>query len=291
MLKELLKQIYLSRKLKKMLRYGLPEYLSKPLNYLITNRLDGGRDQEIFHNIELIRSRIVERSEEKINVFSSPLPKSSGEEVTDILRPLPGEIKKLSIHQIANSVSIDSRFGPFIYLCADGCKAKTILELGACVGISACYMASASSCRKIITVEASEELAKIARANISLITSQYSVINSLFDEALDHILANTEEGIDLAWIDGHHEKIATIHYFQRLIPILNKGAVVLFDDIHWSNDMYDAWKILSKFTGFSHTIDIGRIGLGIWDKSELTKPLTWKFTAPRLVKAAYKITL
>lgn len=66
------------------------------------------------------------------------------------------------------------------------------------------------------------------------------------------------------WIDGHHEKVATIHYFQRLMPVLNTGALVFFDDIRWSQDMYDGWEELRRWSGFSHTVDLGSIGLGVW---------------------------
>lgn len=42
-----------------------------------------------------------------------------------------------------------------------------------------------------------------------------------------------QNGVDLAYIDGDHEKVATIRYFERIKPHLNPDAVVIFGDISW----------------------------------------------------------
>jgi hypothetical protein len=64
-------------------------------------------------------------------------------------------------------------------------------------------------------------------------------------------------------IDGHHEKVATIHYFNKIRPFLKPGAVVMFDDVSWSRDMREAWEHLSRQFAFSHAMDLGVIGICI----------------------------
>jgi hypothetical protein len=89
------------------------------------------------------------------------------------------------------------------------------------------------------------------------------VLNQLFDEAIDEQCPGLIGKIDCAFIDGHHEKVATIHYFNKILPALKDGAIVIFDDVSWSHDMREAWTILSERREFSHTIDLGAIGVCI----------------------------
>jgi predicted O-methyltransferase YrrM len=165
-------------------------------------------------------------------------------------------------------------WGTFIHLLAKEFKSSTIVELGACAGISGSYLASSPFCKRLITIEGSKELADIARSHISQVHNNSLVINDLFDEALDELLPNLSEPIDMCFIDGHHEKNATIHYFNRLKPHLREGSVVLFDDISWSQDMWDMWKEVSKYDCFTDSFDFGVIGLCIFSKKDV-KPKYW----------------
>ena len=96
----------------------------------------------------------------------------------------------------------------------------------------------------------------------------------LFDDALDEILPQVEE-IDFAFIDGHHEKVATIHYFERLMPKLSPNALVVFDDISWSFDMRECWDYLVNQRGFTDAMDCGTVGVCIWNPSELSPAKYW----------------
>src|SRR5690606_17020814 len=47
---------------------------------------------------------------------------------------------------------------------------------------------------------------------------------------------------DLLYIDGNHQKEATLSYFEKLLPTVHNDSVMIFDDIHWSRDMEEAWE-------------------------------------------------
>jgi predicted O-methyltransferase YrrM len=173
--------------------------------------------------------------------------------------------------RIAQVTSVHPYWGMFLYLCASAVGAETILELGSCAGISGCYVASGTHCRRFITVEGSPELARLAEANIRQVASHAEVVNALFDDALDAILPTLGKGLDMAYIDGQHEKRSTLHYFKRLVPHLSSGAVVVFDDIQWSPDMWEAWQELSRWPGVSHAINVGRFGVCVWDGAAMPK--------------------
>ena len=233
-------------KLRRMLGDGLPPQLQHPLQFLFDKRLSAAERQKV-SRVESIREA-VDRQASSFEVVNRD-----------------GKTCWLTASQIAHRVSVNPEWGTFLYLCSQAVRARTILELGSCAGISGCYMASSEYCERLITVEASRDLASLSRANICQVSNQAEVVNALFDDALDTILPTLEGGVDLAYIDGHHRSEPTLRYFRRLMPHLNKGGLVVFDDVHLSEEMWQAWQVLKARKGFSHTIDAGRFGVCLWD--------------------------
>lgn len=229
-----------------MLADGLPRSFQHPLEFLFDQRLSHA-EQEKVSRVEFIRTA-VERQAQSHEVVNRE-----------------GKVCRLTASQIAHQVSVNAEWGTFLFLCAQSFKARTILELGACAGISGCYLASSEYCERFITVEASPQLASLATANIHQVANAAEVVNALFDDALDQILPTLTAGMDLAYIDGHHKYEPTLRYFRRLEPHLNKGALVVFDDVHLSEEMWRAWQVLKGRKGFAHTIDAGRFGVCFWD--------------------------
>ena len=235
-------------KLQRMLEDGLPQPFKTPLEFLFAQGLCHEARQAV-DRVELIRSAVT-RQTRLFEVANSD-----------------SEDPKRTAAQIAHRSSVTSEWGTFLYLCAESFKSRTILELGSCAGISGCYLASSRYFTRFITVEGSPSLAPLAKSNIGQISDQAEVVNALFDDALDQILPTLRDGADLAYIDGHHEYEATLHYFRRLKSHLNKGALVVFDDVHWSNGMWQAWQVLKGQEGFVYTIDVGRLGICLWEGS------------------------
>jgi len=67
--------------------------------------------------------------------------------------------------------------------------------------------------------------------------------------------------LDAVFIDGHHDGAATLRYFETILPVLAPGAVVVFDDIGWSMEMHEAWKILQAHRSVCCSIDMFDMGL------------------------------
>ena len=61
------------------------------------------------------------------------------------------------------------------------------------------------------TIEGSSELCDIARSNLSEISQNFFVDNSMFDESIDPLIGEGKK-FDLAFVDGQHEEKATLHY-------------------------------------------------------------------------------
>ena len=249
-----------TKKIERLLMSGLPKQMKSALEYLVTGKCDESTDRVIKY-AEGRRQEIASQGDKEIPIWYSPKPGSAGHDTSLDARPEPGKILNFTMERIA-ATGKDKRWGIVLHLLARDFQSNTIFELGACAGISAMYLSSAQTVDKLITVEGSDALAEIAKESLKAHKCA-RVVNSLFDEAIDSELPLLGPQVDFAYIDGHHEKVATIHYFNRLLPFMKSGAVVVFDDISWSYDMREAWEVLAKRPEFSHSIDLGSIGVCI----------------------------
>jgi len=145
------------------------------------------------------------------------------------------------------------------------------LELGTAMGISAAYLAAACELNelgKVVTLEGSESLASLARENFKKLgLNRVHLVQGRFQDVLDKVLLE-QAPIDFAFIDGHHDEQATQKYFKQIVPYLSDHAVLIFDDIYWSNGMTRAWKRISQDENLKLTIDLGSVGLCLYSKEK-----------------------
>ena len=59
----------------------------------------------------------------------------------------------------------------------------------------------------------------------------------------------------------YHSKKATLDYFEALLPTISNDSVWIFDDIHWSADMEEAWEIIKNHPKVTVTIDTFQWGI------------------------------
>lgn len=169
--------------------------------------------------------------------------------------------KKREINAIAKSSLKKKNFSQLLYRIAKYYKAQTILELGTSFGITTCYLASANENSNVYTFEGSQEIGKIACENFNKGGLQnINLIKGDFDKTLLPAL-NEIEKIDLAFIDGNHRKQPTLHYFSELLKKSGNDSILIFDDIHWSLEMEEAWKLIQQHDSVTLTIDLFFIGL------------------------------
>ena len=76
--------------------------------------------------------------------------------------------------------------------------------------------------------------------------------------------------IDLDFIDGNHQEDPTIDYFKECLKYANNNTIFIFDDIHWSKGMENAWDYIKSHQKTTLTIDLFFVGV-VFIKSELSK--------------------
>lgn len=260
--------------LEELMEDGLPELFSKPARYLVTGEMDP-KAQSVRERVEARREQIAAEGDKPVNILYSPKPGSSGVDVTADLRPDHGEVMSFTMERVARTGK-GAKWGTFLHLLARNASGL-FLELGSCAGISASYIASSPTCKRLLTVEGSPALAELAQETTSLITpGKVEVISALFDEALDTLLPDLGgSALDFAYIDGHHERVATLHYFERIKPVLRSDAVVVFDDVSWSADMRAMWEEVVQQPSVVHAADFGTVGVIVWNPSFTGTPRYW----------------
>jgi hypothetical protein len=152
-----------------------------------------------------------------------------------------------------------------LYTLNDKFRPKHVLELGTCVGISTAYLAAAlekNKMGKLFTLEGSEDFSEVAEANLTRLglSGRVTFIRGLFDDTLETVLKKSESW-DYVFIDGHHDGDATWRYLLKIYPRLAEVALVILDDIRWSDDMLRVWVEITTSELFQLCVDFSEIGL------------------------------
>ncbi len=221
------------------------------------NTLDEN-DFKIFKDIEQLRDKVIlENKIIKIIDYGAGNP----DENRTIQEMDSGIEKDISTKDLCK-IGLKNEFAHLIYAMIKKYQPSTVLELGTCCGFSSIYISMALKNKGIIhTIEGSPQTAKIAQNNFQEAgcTNIVSHIGK-FNDALPTLLPNIKP-INFVFIDGPHDKNATLKYFEEIKPFLSKNALILFDDISWSDGMREAWEVIKKDKHVESYIDFHKVGL------------------------------
>lgn len=145
-------------------------------------------------------------------------------------------------------------------------KPAVILEFGTAAGISAAYMKKGYPSTKLITLEGCASLADFAESTFQkLHIKGIEVISGNFDITLSDVLKH-EKKLDMVFFDGNHRKEPTLRYFESCLENTDENSLFVFDDIHWSSGMEEAWEAIKANPKVSITIDLFYLGLVFFKK-------------------------
>lgn len=168
-------------------------------------------------------------------------------------------IRKVS--DIARKSALPARYGRLLLNLSEAFGGNSIIELGTSLGISTMYLAAGAPGSIVYTIEGCPECSAVASENFSLTGfSNIRVMTGAFEE---HIPAFSKKGITpgLVFIDGNHRREPVIRYFNELVGISSDETVFVFDDIHSSEEMGEAWETIKKHERVTATIDVFRMGI------------------------------
>jgi predicted O-methyltransferase YrrM len=165
------------------------------------------------------------------------------------------------ISGIAQHAAKSKKWAQLLFRIVHNYQPNTILELGTSLGISTAYMSLANPKARIITAEGSAAVAEQANRNFQQLNGRnIEQVVGNFDDTLAGILQQVPQ-LDLSFIDGNHRLEPTLQYFNQLLPAMHNGSIMIFDDIHWSAGMEQAWRTIQQHRSVHLTIDLFFIGL------------------------------
>lgn len=208
-----------------------------------------------YDNIEQIRQNLL-RNDKALTIADF----GAGSSVT--------KSNRRKVRDIARSALKPKKFSQLMFRIINYYHTNTIVELGTSLGITTAYLASANMHSTVYTFEGSREVAAIAKQNFSsLELNNIKVIEGNFDETLSPHLEKINS-VDFAFVDGNHRKEPTIRYFEQLLEKSTESSIFIFDDIHWSKGMEEAWEHIRSHPSVKLTIDLFFIGIIFFRKEQ-----------------------
>lgn len=164
-----------------------------------------------------------------------------------------------AVNQIAKNAGISPERAKLLFRIVHYFQPKSILEIGTSLGLATSALAL-NDFSKITTLEGCTETIKQCQLQLKKFNiNNVECINMEFSTFLREFPLRGLGG--LIYFDGNHSKQATLEYFELLLPTIDNETVWIFDDIHWSTEMEEAWEIIKKHPKVTVTVDTFQWGI------------------------------
>ena len=242
---------------------------------------------------------------EVLNAYRQALLKNHNTiEVADFgagSRVFKSNIRQIS--QIAKTAGISKKRAELLFRMVRYFKPNEILEIGTSLGLATSAMALGNSESNITSLEGCGNTLSVAEnlfedigfksqnlgfkfqvSSFNRLNNQINFVNCQFEEFLSAQVGLTSnlkpetlkneldnlklETYNLIYFDGNHSKKATLDYFELLLPTITNDSVWIFDDIHWSQDMEQAWEVIKNHEKVTVTIDTFQWGIVFFRKEQ-----------------------
>ncbi len=231
------------------LRSGNAHAIHSPFVFELYNHLKSGKGLEPLAAISGLHDRL--KTSNEAMTFDDP-----GRENRPTTK---------TIGAIARQSATGQKSGKILFNLVKYIKPEHVLELGTSLGISGLYLSSALDSGELVTVEGVPQIASLAQQHFKDFKANATVINSTFVNALSQFQTD-HNTFDLVYLDGHHQKDATLSYFKQIKNLVTPNSICILDDIYWSKGMEEAWVILQKDEDVNISIDLFHFGILIFRK-------------------------
>lgn len=167
-----------------------------------------------------------------------------------------------AVNAIAKNAGITPKRAQLLFRLVQYFQPESVLEIGTSLGLATAALHLGQPNAQLITLEGCPNTQRIAQSEFrKLFPSTHSIawITTEFSVYLNALEATTR--FDCIYFDGNHSKAATLAYFEQLLPTATNDSVWIFDDIHWSTDMEEAWESIKNHPAVTVTIDTFQWGL------------------------------
>ena len=162
---------------------------------------------------------------------------------------------KRQISKIAQTAGISPKRAELLFRVSNYFQPQNILEIGTSLGLATSALALGNPKAKVITIEGCPNTAGIAKNQLNEFDCKN--VENVISEFESFLISENLQAsnYNLIYFDGNHSKRATLAYFDLLLPTIDNDSVWIFDDIHWSEEMEEAWKSIKNHPKVKVTID------------------------------------
>jgi predicted O-methyltransferase YrrM len=172
-----------------------------------------------------------------------------------------GKTNSRSISDIAKHSLKPAKYGQLLYRLVNFFQPETIVELGTSLGVTTSYLAAPVKNAQVITFEGCPNIAGIARDTFKRFgLRNIQQVEGNLDVTLPDELVRLNK-IDFAFLDGNHRLEPTLRYFNQCLGLAHESSVFVLDDIHWSEEMEQAWEQIKAHPRVMLTVDLFSVGL------------------------------
>jgi len=172
-----------------------------------------------------------------------------------------------AINKIAENAGISPKDATLLFRVVHYFQPEKILEIGTSLGLATSALAQ-NNFAEITTLEGCKETAKVAQLQFQKFDFNVNSVVNKFESHLQTLNLKPQT-LNLIYFDGNHSKEATLKYFELLLPTISNETVWIFDDIHWSEGMEEAWEVIKKHPKVTVTIDTFQWGFVFFRKEQV----------------------
>lgn len=165
------------------------------------------------------------------------------------------------ICDIARHAAKPAKYGQLLFRMVNYYQPSSVIEMGTSLGVTTAYLAGANTALPVITLEGASSVAEEATRNFAALgLTNIRLIEGNFDHTLPKVIDIVYK-TGLVFIDGNHRKEPTLRYFHQLLEKVDADSILIFDDVHWSEEMEEVWERIKEHPAVALTIDLFFIGI------------------------------
>jgi predicted O-methyltransferase YrrM len=171
-----------------------------------------------------------------------------------------------TVSEIARTSLKNKKYARLLYRLTRHYQPSEIIELGTSLGVTTAYLSLANNGARVSTIEGNPYIREKAMKGFQWLgIKNIESLEGDFARVLPGLLSKKNK-IDLAYIDGNHKKEPTLDYFEEILKKTHDHSILVFDDIHWSREMEEAWEEIKRHPEVQYTIDIFFLGFVFFRK-------------------------
>ncbi len=165
------------------------------------------------------------------------------------------------VSEIAHTALKPAKHARILFRLARNFDTRDVLELGTSFGITTLYLARGAVNGEVTTIEGCPQTHSIAQKHFERLNQgNIQPLLGSFVQRSPEALQRMGR-LDMAFLDGNHAKEPTLDHFEQCLAKSHNDTVLVFDDIHWSRGMSEAWEVIKAHPKVTVTIDLHDMGL------------------------------